>query len=138
MNISVVSTLPSSEPPFIGIFWGIQTDNNIHLICAGAALEDAETYGEMLTYSLGHYEIWEGWQRLGATQLARKGFPSIIATTLYDQWPRGRVVHNLSTRSFILYADRKLQQPAILTRVMTTFGLPPGLTSIQSDAHYTT
>jgi hypothetical protein len=44
----------------------------------------------------------------------RKGFPAQIAWTEYDDWPRGRVVYQKPTQLFVLYADRRLQKPAII------------------------
>jgi hypothetical protein len=50
--------------------------------------------------------------------------------------PRGRIVFDRSRDHFILYADRKLMTPAMITRIETQFHLPEDRTEIQSDFHY--
>ena len=55
-----------------------------------------------------------------------------------DQWPRGRIVYETCTRSFILYADRRLQKPDIIDALKTAFGLTDSelIVRIRSDSHY--
>ncbi len=44
------------ETPQVGIFWVAQTaDGEVRLLAAGCSLDQAETYGDCLTYSPGHY-----------------------------------------------------------------------------------
>lgn len=42
-------------------------------------LAEAEPYGAFLTHPRGHYEVWEGWRRLGPAGLARRGLPVLVA-----------------------------------------------------------
>jgi hypothetical protein len=48
---------------FVGIFWAVQEKGSapglLHHRCP---ISEAEPYGDMLTYSHGHYEIWEQWR----------------------------------------------------------------------------
>jgi hypothetical protein len=47
------------ETPHVGIFWLVQTPNGeAKLLAAGCPLDEAEPYGDCLTYSPGHYKIW--------------------------------------------------------------------------------
>ena len=46
------------ETPHVGIFWVVQTSNGeARLLTAGCPLNQAEPYGNCLTYGPGHYEI---------------------------------------------------------------------------------
>ena len=45
------------ETPQVGIFWLVQaTDGDARLLAAGCPLDQAEPYGDCLTYGPGHYQ----------------------------------------------------------------------------------
>jgi hypothetical protein len=47
------------ETPQLGIFWLVQTSDGVaRLLTAGCPLDQAEPYGDCLTYGPGHYETW--------------------------------------------------------------------------------
>jgi hypothetical protein len=75
---------------------------------------------------------------LGGARLAAKGYPDRIASTEYDQWPRGRIVYETPTRRSVIYADRRLQQQDIIYALKTAFGLTESelIVRIRSDPHY--
>jgi hypothetical protein len=75
---------------------------------------------------------------LGGARLAAKGYPDRIASTEYDQWPRGRIVYETPTRRSVIYADRRLQQQDIIYALKTAFGLTESelIVRIRSDSHY--
>ena len=108
------------------------------LLIDRSTLDAAEPYGDCLTHAAGHYERWQEWQALGVAQLAAGGYPEHIAWTEYDQWPRGRIVYQTPRRRFMLYADRRLQQPAIINAIKTAFGLNDAEVKVivRSDSHY--
>ena len=106
------------------------------LVVDRSTLAEGEPYGDCLTHAAGHYDRWEEWQRLGAARLAVAGYPEIIATTEYDQWPRGRIVYELPTRRFVIYADRRLCKPNVIETVKTAFGLNQAEAIVRSDSHY--
>jgi hypothetical protein len=55
---------PPGETPHLGIFWMVQRANGeLKLLTAGCPLDQAEPYGNYLTYGPGHYETWEHWRR---------------------------------------------------------------------------
>ena len=122
------------EMPQVGIFWVVQaTEDEARLLAAGCPLDQAEAYGDCLTYGPGHYETWDTWRR------GRTVGPALCATVLfyeYEDWPRGRVVFDRARDLFIIYADHKLMTPAMITRIATHFHLPTERTQIQSDFHY--
>jgi hypothetical protein len=114
----------------VGIFWLVDGT----LVAAGCALNDAAWYGDCLTYDGGHAEHWDLWQEAGGLWLREHGLPPSILTTEYDSHPRGRVVKE--PNGFVVYADRRLQTPDIITTICEKFGLNKTSTAIRSDAHY--
>jgi hypothetical protein len=91
------------------------------LLTAGCPLDQAEPYGDCLTYGPGHYETWTQWRRDGTVDPALR---TIIRSYDYEDWPRGRIVFDRSRNRFIIYADRKLLTPAMIARIETQFHLP--------------
>ena len=128
---------PLTSLPCVGIVWGVRDNGGpFLLVTERTPLGRAEAYGEFLTHPRGHYEVWEGWRRLGPAGLARRGLPALIAWHEYEQFPRGRVVFSKTTGRFTLYADRALQARAVLRRVLCAFGLEPGRCAVRPDPHY--
>jgi hypothetical protein len=120
------------DGPEIGIFWNVAGT----LVTDRSTLAQAESYGDCLTHSAGHYERWEEWRALGISGLRRLGFPAIIATSEYDEWPRGRIVYEQPMKQFVLYADRRLQSPATIQALMQIFHLTGQQVLLNADAHY--
>ncbi len=131
MNIAPASARRDIGPS-VGIFWSI--DNT--LLLDRSPLAQAELYGDCLTHPDGHYEQWERWRRLGIRQLRRLGYPTIITTTEYEAWPRGRVVYEKPKAQFIIYADRRLHAQAIVSALVAAFGLVDQSWRVMADAHY--
>ncbi len=123
---------PASVVPSVGIFWRVKGV----LVTDRSTLAEAESYGDCLTHATGHYERWERWRRLGAARLAALGLPAQIASTEYDEWPRGRIVYEQPARRFVIYADRRLQAPATIAALRTAFGLIGAEAVVKSDMHY--
>jgi hypothetical protein len=137
MDIATVSNLAPHPSPSVGIFWGVRTGDRLILACHGASVTSIKPIEGFIDYELGHAEIWERWQRLGAMGLTRQGLPLEILSTEYDQHPRGRLlVVDAASNRFILYADRKLQSPAIVSKLLESFCVDPSCASVQSDSHY--
>ncbi len=128
------TTALSPTSPSVGIFWRVAGS----LIVDRSTLDEAEPYGDCITHARGHYECWQEWQALGGTGLATKGYPTKIASTEYDEWPRGRVVYEIPANRFVLYADRQLQRPDIVAALKTIFGIATADVVIKSDLHYRT
>jgi len=52
------------ETPHVGIFWVVQaTEGEARLLAADCPIDQAEPYGDCLTYDQGHYETWAHWRR---------------------------------------------------------------------------
>jgi len=121
----------------VGIVWGVQDGAApLLFVIDRTSLGEAEPYGDFLTHPRGHHEVWEGWRRLGARGLARRGMPTLIAWHEYEYFPRGRVVFDTTVSRFTFYANRKLQVPDVLREVLCAFGLDPMHCAVRSDPHY--
>jgi hypothetical protein len=95
--------------------------------------DEAEAYGDCLTYGPGHYEIWAQWRRDRTVDPALR---ALVRCYEYEDWPRGRIAFDRSRDLFVLYADRKLLTPATIVRIETQFHLPGERTEVPSDWHY--
>ena len=122
----------SPTPPAVGIFWRVDA----FVVIDRSTLDTAEPYGDCLTHAAGHYERWLEWRMLGAPRSIALGHPGAIATTEYDEWPRGRIVYEIVPRRFVLYADRRLQKPEIIAALKRAFGLGDAAVVVRSDPHY--
>lgn len=122
---------------FVGIFWAIRDPaRGIVLVTDRTPLARAESYGDHLTYSSGHYEYWTHLRRLGHEGLTRRGLPLAITADEYEEWPRGRVVYDAGVNRFVIYVDRKLQTTEIVERIAAAFDIPPGAYWRSFDSHY--
>jgi hypothetical protein len=129
-----MTAIAPSETPHVGIFWVAQTSNGeARLLAVGCPMDQAEPYGDCLTYGPGHYDTWAQWRR---DRTLDPAFRAIVRSSKYEDWPRGRIVFNRARDVFILYADRKLLTPAMIMRIGTRFHLPAERTEVQSDWHY--
>jgi hypothetical protein len=129
-----MTAIAQRETPQVGIFWVVQTtDGETRLLAAGCPLDQAEPYGDCLTYGPGHYETWAHWPRDRTIDPAMR---ALVRSYEYEDWPRGRIVFDQSRDLFIIYADRKLLTPETIARIATRFHLPAGRTEVQSDWHY--
>ena len=122
--------------PLIGIFWLVEDNGGPPVLLVDSCpVAYGETYGDFLTYG-GHYDNWESLSTLGAAELRRRGLPVVPTWSEYEEWPRGRVVYNVPTGRFIVYADRKLQQPASIRLILERFKVPDNSYDLRSDRHY--
>ena len=122
------------ETPHVGIFWLVQASNGeMTLLAAGCPLDQAEPYGDCLTYGPGHYDSWAQWRRDRTVEPALR---AIVCSYEYEDWPRGRIVFDRARDLFILYADRELLTPAMIARIAAQFLLPTERIETQSDFHY--
>lgn len=97
------------------------------LRCSRCSLKDAELYGRVLTCADGHYEVWEEWQ--AGFRPVGKDLAALVAMSEYEEWPRGRVVHDPNNRRFILHADAQILRRSSLVKASARHsGLPPDRT----------
>jgi hypothetical protein len=82
-----MTAVAQGEAPHLGIFWVAQTpDGEARLLAAG---DQAEPYGDCLTYGPGHYETWAHWRRNRSVEPALR---ALVRSYEYEDWPRGRIV----------------------------------------------
>jgi hypothetical protein len=123
----------------VGIFWGIPgSDSRWTILTDATPLSEAEPYGDFLTHPRGHYDVWSSWQTLSAAALAKQDIPQAVAYHEYEDFPRGRIVFQIKSGQFIVYADRRLQRSDVVTDIATLFAIAPGTFVVRSDAHYRT
>jgi hypothetical protein len=123
----------------VGIFWGVPgSKQSWTLLTDATPLAEAEPYGDFLTHPRGHYDVWDKWQKLNATEFAKQAIPQAVAYHEYEDFPRGRIVYQIKLGQFTIYADRRLQHPGVLTEIANCFALSPGTYVVRSDAHYRT
>jgi hypothetical protein len=139
MNIVSKSETGAMAHPnsFVGIFWAIPEDEGSTAILLDhrCSLKDAEAYGCMLTCPHGHYEVWEKWRERKGSRPATVA--SLVAASEYEEWPRGRIVYDLESERFVIYADAQiLRRLPLLTAIHDRFGLPTGRTDAKLDNHY--
>ena len=128
---------PAANVPSVGIVWRVDgAATPLLLVTDHTPLRDAEPYGTFLTHPRGHFEVWEGWRRLGPSGLVRQGLPTSITWHEYEHFPRGRVVFDVVIGRFILYADRRLQDEATVSAIIDRFGLRHEPCDVRSDPHY--
>jgi hypothetical protein len=127
---------------------GSGAESRRFLVCAGwehvgsdfgiGPLSRAEPYGDCLTYPRGHHELWEEWRRMLASDLIGNGLPVSIIGHEYEEFPRGRLVYQRPAKRFVIYADRKLFDAAIIARIVEQFALAHEIREVRSDDHYRT
>jgi hypothetical protein len=99
----------SATTPSVGVLWRIpRPQAGFQLVFAATGLNQAERYGDCLTDTRGHYELWEHWRTLSPRELKALGIPLEVKLRPYEHWPRGRVIYEIPPESFMLYADRRL------------------------------
>ena len=124
-------------PGSVGIFWGIpESRSSWTLLIDSTSLEEAEPYGDFLTHPRGHYEMWEQWKERHVVPPVGKSVLQAIDGHEYEDFPRGRIVYEVKSKRFIVYADQRLQQKSIVAEIANKFGLMPGAFVVRSDAHY--
>jgi hypothetical protein len=122
------------DEPELGIFWVVEiAKGEVRLLAAGCSLNEAETYGDCLTFGPGHYDVWERWRRDRILDPALRAVTQLFE---YEAWPRGRIVFNRARDRFILYADRKLITPNTIRHIQARFHLPPDHAAVETDFHY--
>ena len=120
----------------VGPFWVVEVDQRVAIIALAVVLEQADTYGDMLTVDTGHLEHWSRLGRLGVRALREAGVPTAPVWSEYEEWPRGRVLFDLAAGRFVVRADKQLHRPEFLRLIADRFQIPLDASAILSDDHY--
>ena len=114
--------LRDADAPQVGIFWVV--DNKP--LVFGESLNDAEQSAEFKNYKEDHIHLWSFLQR---NRIAPRD-------SEYEDYPRGRVVYNTKTATFMFFADRCiLKDKPIVEHLLAELHLP-STTKTESDPHY--
>ena len=85
------------------------------LITVGIPLVEGAGYGEYAIYEPSHYSKWRDLQKSGAAPTDCE----------YEEFPRGRVMFNRTTETFLLLADTCiLGDKRVLAQIMEEMHLP--------------
>lgn len=109
----------------VGAFFYIKSKelNFSDFLARPVSLEDAEEYGNMLTSSLGHAEIFD------------QKFPH--CSIEYFSFPRGRIVYDQTEKYHIIYVDTCLNKTTIIKKIKALFKIPlDELCPVKPDSHY--
>ena len=120
----------------LGPFWVVEDRGSAALIAHAVPLEQATPYGDMLTVDTGHFEYWSELARRGAYPLREAGIPTAPVWSEYEEWPRGRVLYDLTAQRFVIRADRQLHRPAFVRLIADRFRIALAGTVILPDDHY--
>ena len=119
----------------VGIFWWFRA----HLLARSVPLAQAERRGERLDSPLAHVSEWP---QLVAQH--RKALP-LLSVLEYDEVPRGRVIFDRQTQTFVIYMDESLfttassglrAEPSVAEALRTTFALQGLTLRFATDLHY--
>jgi hypothetical protein len=111
------------KSPKVGIFWLVKGK----LIFDSTPVRDAEPYGDCKNHPLGHIDHWKQLQNAGM----------VPRDVEYEENPRGRVVYNVKTKTFLLLADNcVLQKASLIKKIMKELQLPADKTKCDTDSHY--
>jgi hypothetical protein len=107
--------------PEVGIFFLVGSK----LLVERTSLAEAGTYADCMIHEGDHIHFWEKLLRAGA-----------VPESEYDEHPRGRVVFNLKTEQFLIYADKCiLSKKALVAKIKHELHLPKE-TKTSTDSHY--
>lgn len=95
------------------------------LLSNNVKVSDGDEYGGFVNYST-HWDLWKA-----LCQTYRK-----LSNYEYDDFPRGRVVFDKTNRKFIIYLDKKLNNPKAIDKICQEYGLGSNYVVNDTDEHY--
>ena len=119
----------------LGIFWVFRGQ----LLSRTVSLTEAERRGNRLDSPLAHVSVWPG-----LVAAHRKSRP-LLSVLEYDEVPRGRVIFDIRTKTFVVYMDASLfcttgsrtsPVPKVAEALRTTFDLQGRAVRFATDPHY--
>jgi hypothetical protein len=111
------------KSPRVAIFWLVKGA----LIFDATPIDDAEPYGDCKNHPRGHIDRWKQMQMAGL----------VPRDVEYEEFPRGRIVYNMKTETFLLLADRCiLKKGSLVKKIMKHLDLPVAKMKCATDPHY--
>lgn len=123
-----MTSIRCALPPRVGLFWvvGGRAPGLIVHLC-----DNPEPYADLVTCPHGHYALWQA-MRDGAW---RPPLWRAARENEYEDWPRGRIVHDPRHRRSVIYSDRRIIRAGLIGPILARFALPLD-SQIRTDAHY--
>jgi hypothetical protein len=110
------------EQPKLGIFWLVADE----LVLVSTPLDQCELYGDVMNEPRSHVDYWAELQAKGRAPRGAE----------YEEFARGRVVHNVKTKQYTLMADKCiLARTDVVKRILSELHLPKN-TMLDTDFHY--
>ncbi len=108
----------------VGIWWFYNGD----LIKSSIPLTEGVEYGDFINGLTDHYPFLER---------VRMYYNRVLSGYEYEEIPRGRVVYNKTTETFVVYTSARLiKDKNLRSLVLRKFKLPATATQFIQDAHY--
>jgi hypothetical protein len=98
----VTGSKNSDRAPHLGIFWLVDGK----LIIDSSPLSEAERYGDHMTHPRSHIRVWAKLRRSGRVPRGSE----------YDEYPRGRVMHDPASGQFTIFCRQVHSQTQGLDR----------------------
>ncbi len=115
-------TPSSTAEPLLGIFWLVEGT----LVIDSVPFASAVPYGGRVTHPADHIDLWE----------VLKGKGRAPQGSEYEQYPRGRTIHDLLSGEVTILGDRCiLQRKDIVKQIKDMLRLPKN-TMLDTDEHY--
>jgi len=96
-----------------------------NLLSNSVKLSDGDEYGGFINYS-SHWDLWKALCR---------SYPK-LKNYEYDDFPRGRVVFDKTSRKSIIYLDKKLNNPQAVDKICKEYHLGSNYEVNDEDEHY--
>lgn len=120
----------------VGLFWLVEERGSAALIAHAVPLRQAVPYGDMLTIDAGHFELWSELACRGTSALREAGISAAPVWSEYEEWPRGRVLYDRTTRRFVIRADLQLHHPTFVRLIADRFSIGVLKPLVVADDHY--
>jgi hypothetical protein len=115
---------PGTFESRVGIFW-LLADGS--LLVDSSTLAAAEKYGDCLTHSRSHIDVWAEFQSSGR----------VAADVEYEEYPRGRVIFDKSEDRYVILADHCiLRSKDLIRKISSSMNLTGTSTETSPDLHY--
>lgn len=106
----------------VGVFYYVLKN----VLSDDVPVRDGDPYGDFVNYS-SHWDLWKELQK------TYKSFQRME----YNTFPRGRVVFNKKSYKYIIYLDKKLNTPEIISKIVEQYKLSSGSYIVNDeDEHY--
>lgn len=109
--------------PEVGIFFVL----NGVVMQSSLPYTEGVVYDKFITGPADHYSFWEQAQKWNLH----------LQSLDYEEVPRGRVVYDSVSKTFVVYASKAfVNDPKLRSLILSEFSLRSAVTKFKSDEHY--